>query len=130
MDIILPIVKIMKRNLINHFKICFTEEIRVVEEKIQQRTKHICSFRRYISRKKYFASIRSADCFGVQDIHVIENSNNFEEDSEVSLGSEKWVSIYDNTLKNNTQLINKLKKNGYQIIGTTIYDEDIGLYNI
>lgn len=124
----------MKRDLINHLKkFVLQKRLELFEEKIQQRTKHICLVLEDIYQgRNISASIRSADCFGVQDIHVIENSNNFEEDSEVSLGSEKWVSIYrHNTLKNNTlNSINKLKKNGYQIIGTTIYDEDISLYDL
>lgn len=124
----------MKRDLIDHLKkFVLQKRLDLFEEKVQQRTKHICLVLEDIYQgRNISASIRSADCFGIQDIHVIENSNNFEEDTEVSLGSEKWVSIYrHNSLKNNTlQAIDKLKKNGYQIIGTTIYDEDISLYDL
>ena len=37
------------------------------------------------------ASIRSADCFGIQDVNIIENDNIFNDDSEVSMGAEKWI---------------------------------------
>ena len=77
----------MKRNLINHFKkFVLQKRLELFEEKIQQRTKHICLVLEDIYQgRNISASIRSADCFGVQDC-IIENSNNFEEDSKVSLG--------------------------------------------
>ena len=39
------------------------------------------------------AVLRSADCFGIQDIHVIENYNEFNPDREVAMGSSRWLNI-------------------------------------
>lgn len=67
------------------------------------------------------AVLRSCDCFGIQDIHIIENEFKFEINHDIALGSSKWITMkkYDNS-KNNTQLcIENLKKSGYKIIATT-----------
>ena len=64
------------------------------------------------------AVIRSADCFGISDIHLIENRNKFIVDQGVSLGSAKWTNIiqYNSRTNNTKQCLNKLKKRGYKII--------------
>ena len=50
------------------------ERAKLFEEKIQQRTKHITVVLENIFQgRNISASIRSADCFGIQDVHIIEN---------------------------------------------------------
>ena len=73
--------------------------------------------------------MRSADCFGIQDVYVIENKNNYSTDKSVSLGASKWLTVKQhNTEKNNTEnCIKKLKKQGYQIIAATPHNTDISL---
>lgn len=72
------------------------------------------------------AVLRSCDCFGIQDVHIIENRNEFEVDTEVSLGSSKWLSLHKyNKQKNNSlAAIQKLKKEGYRIVATTPHLND------
>lgn len=76
------------------------------------------------------AVLRSCDCFGVQDIHLIENSNEFTTNPEVAMGSSKWLSLYKyNKNKNNTlSTIKSLRNKGYRIIATTphIHNTSLG----
>ena len=67
------------------------------------------------------AVLRSCDCFGVQDVHIIENSYQYELNPHVSLGAAQWLNLYRyNTQDNNTaECINNLKKEGYRIVATT-----------
>jgi tRNA (guanosine-2'-O-)-methyltransferase len=67
------------------------------------------------------AVLRSCDCFGVQDVHVIENRNEFTIDTEVALGASKWLSIhkYNKNENNSLDAVRELKKRGYRIIATT-----------
>ncbi len=67
------------------------------------------------------AVLRSCDCFGVQDVHIIENSYGYELNPHVSLGSAQWLNLYrHNLLDNNTVVcIDGLKKDGYRIVATT-----------
>lgn len=75
------------------------------------------------------AVLRSCDCFGVQDVHIIENENEYKVNPDVALGSSKWLNLYKyNETENNTlSTINALKKKGYRIIATTPHNDDVNL---
>ncbi|MDX1586576.1 MAG: TrmH family RNA methyltransferase, partial [Balneolaceae bacterium] len=47
------------------------------------------------------AVLRSCDCFGVQDVHVIENRYDFDPSKSVTIGADQWLSLYNyNEMKN------------------------------
>ena len=73
------------------------------------------------------AVIRSCDCFGIQDVHFIENDYQFEINPEIAVGSAQWLNLYKyNKKENNTlQTINILKDKGYRIIATTPHKDDV-----
>lgn len=75
------------------------------------------------------AVLRSCDCFGIQDIHIIENQNKFSEYINVTRGSTKWIDLHHyNQNENNTlDAINHLKSEGYRIIATSPHADDIDL---
>ena len=120
--------------LVNYLKEFVADERRhLFEKKIQDRTKHLCiALENIFQGRNISASIRSADCFGIQDVHVIENNNIFNDDPEVSMGAEKWITIkrYNQKEKNSFKAIKDLKKQGYQIIATTPHTSDFSLYDL
>lgn len=67
------------------------------------------------------AVMRSCDCFGVQDIHIIENRNRWEYSPDVERGSSKWLSIsrYNSGENNSAACIEALKAKGYEVVATT-----------
>lgn len=75
------------------------------------------------------AVVRSCDCFGIQDLHVIENRFLYKVNKDIVLGASKWVSLYkyrkrkDNTI----DCLQKLKDDGYKIIATTPHQNDVNL---
>ena len=75
------------------------------------------------------AVLRSCDCFGVQDIHIIENRNKYDVDPDVALGSSKWLTLHKyNGGENNTlDCINDLKKKGFKVIATTPHEKDCNI---
>ena len=75
------------------------------------------------------AVLRSADCFGIQDVHVIENYNEFTPDREVAMGASRWLNIqhYNEEDNNTLQCIQKLKKEGYRIVATTPHKNNCNL---
>jgi tRNA (guanosine-2'-O-)-methyltransferase len=77
------------------------------------------------------AVLRTCDCFGVQDVHVIENVNQFKINPDVVLGSTKWLNLFNyNSNENNTlSTIQTLKENGYRIVATTPHNDDVELDN-
>jgi tRNA (guanosine-2'-O-)-methyltransferase len=124
----------LTHDLVNYLKQFVVDDRRkLFEEKIKHRTKHLTIVLENIFQgRNISASIRSADCFGIQDVHIIENDNIFNDDPEVSLGAEKWISIkrYNQKDQNSIEAINQLKSKGYQIIATTPHNSDCSLYDL
>lgn len=97
------------------------------DEIIQSRTRHVTVVLEDIYQSQNASAVlRSCDCFGVQDVHVIENKNVYEVNDNVALGSSKWLNlIMYNKYENNTlDAIKKLKKEGYKIVATTPHTND------
>ena len=67
------------------------------------------------------AVVRTCDCFGIQQMHIIEKNNQYKLQRDIALGAGRWVNMYNYNLGNNvtTDCIKKLKSKGYKIIATT-----------
>ena len=87
-----------KRDLFDRLVLNRTRHISVVLEDIFQA--HNAS-----------AVLRSCDCFGVQDVHVIEDRNHYAPNSDVSMGSDKWVDYYKHP--DILQTYDELRSKGY-----------------
>lgn len=78
------------------------------------------------------AVMRSCDCFGVQDLHVIEKNNTFSVQQEIASGAAQWVNHYhysDQHFPTRT-CINTLKDKGYKIAATTPHTDAYTVNNI
>ncbi len=77
------------------------------------------------------AVLRSCDCFGVQDVHIIENSYQYELNPHVSLGAAQWLNLHRyGDLENNTaDCIHSLKKAGYRIVATTPESNAVSIHD-
>lgn len=75
------------------------------------------------------AVLRTCDCFGVQDVHIIENENEYNINPEVVMGSTKWLNLnkYNEEKNNTVATIKKLKEQGYRIVATTPHTNDVNL---
>ena len=124
----------LTHELVEYLKEFVVDERRkLFETKIQDRTQHITIVLENIFQgRNISASIRSADCFGIQDVHIIENDNIFNDDSEVSMGAEKWITTkrYNQNKNNSIEAIKELKSKGYQIIATSPHNSDCNLYDL
>ena len=72
------------------------------------------------------AVLRSADCFGVQHVHFIEDRNKYKVSNDVALGASQWVSIHRHSSTKETLL--DLKKQGFKIVATTPHTNDKTIY--
>lgn len=122
------------KDLIKYLKEYITEERKnLFEDKILERTRSITIVLEDIFQARNIsASMRSADCFGVQDVHIIENNNSFADDTEVSLGASKWITVnkFNQQEHNTIEAINTLKSKGHTIIACTPHKSDITLEEI
>jgi tRNA (guanosine-2'-O-)-methyltransferase len=94
---------------------------------IRERTRHITIVLEDIYQPHNASAVlRTCDCFGIQDIHIIENENRYEVNPDVALGSSKWLSLhtYNESSRNTLQCLRSLKEKGYRIVATTPHRED------
>lgn len=67
------------------------------------------------------AVLRNCDNFGIQNIHIIEQTTSFKVNLNVTRGCQKWLSVhrYANQQGNTTDCITTLKNQGFTIFATT-----------
>ncbi len=71
------------------------------------------------------AILRSAEAFGMQDLHIIENKHSFQHHRRIAKGANDWLTMKRyNKEENNSQICLKaLKDKGYQIV-VTAFDKN------
>jgi tRNA (guanosine-2'-O-)-methyltransferase len=113
----------MKEKLVKHLETFISDNRRTLIHKIIDfRTRYITVVLEDIYQSQNASAVlRSCDCFGIQDVHIIENKNKYKFNPDVSLGSEKWLSLYRYSGENNNSIkaIENLKQKGYRIVATT-----------
>jgi len=114
--------------LVELHKFLKPQRIERFEEVLANRTKHFTvAVENIFQSHNASAVMRTCDCFGVQDLHVIANHNEYELSKDVAMGAEKWVDMHSYYEKeNNTQdCIDALKSQGFQIVATTPHTDDV-----
>lgn len=97
-------------------------------EKVNHRMRHITVVLEDIYQSHNASAVlRSADIFGVQDIHIIENNHLYEVNPDVALGSAKWLDLIRHNEHdfNTVDCFNKLKAKGYTIVATSPHKDDV-----
>ncbi|MDQ3111360.1 MAG: RNA methyltransferase [Bacteroidota bacterium] len=117
-----------KQELYNYLSGFATEQrTKKFEDVIRQRTRYITvAVEDVFQPHNASAVLRSAECFGVQDVHVIENKNKYNPSADISLGSHQWLTLTRHTKSENNSLscIKALKSQGYRIVATTPHTKD------
>jgi tRNA (guanosine-2'-O-)-methyltransferase len=76
------------------------------------------------------AVLRSCDCFGLQDVHIIENRNAYRVNPAVDMGASRWLSLarYDESGVDNTErCLAALKARGYRLLAASPHGEAAAL---
>jgi len=110
--------------LISFFEECVTDQRRdLIDDKLNSRTKFITVVLEDIyNSHNASAVVRSCECFGIQDLHVVEQRNEYSLSPGVTMGSSKWISLnrYYAPKSNNIKVCyDSLKEAGYRILATT-----------
>lgn len=93
-----------------------------LREVLEERTRHMTMVLEDVYQAHNASAVlRSCDCFGIQDVHFIENRNKYKVSEDVAMGSQQWLSISRYTKEENNTLdcLQSLKKKGYRIVATT-----------
>ena len=120
----------MRSKLITYLRQFATEDRwQRINEVIDKRTRYVSVILEDIYQPHNASAVlRSCDCFGIQDVHIIENKNEFDPNQGVTIGADQWISLqsYNQPGINNTEhCYRQLKESGYQIIATTPHENDV-----
>lgn len=100
-----------------------------IEAVLQQRTRYVTVILEDIYQPHNASAVlRSCDSFGVQDVHIVENKNIFTITQGVSVGSDRWLTLYrynQRGINNTKECLEKLKNQGYTIAATTPHAQQI-----
>ncbi|MBR1793048.1 MAG: RNA methyltransferase [Bacteroidales bacterium] len=90
---------------------------------VLNRTRHICVVLEDVFQSHNASAVlRSCDCFGVQDVHVVENRNHYCPNPDVAMGSNKWVDYYKRP--SIVETYDALRSKGYRIVATLPHEND------
>jgi len=114
-------------NLIDHLSTCVTESRFALFNKVlNERTRYITVLLEDIYQSQNASAVlRTCDCTGIQDVHIVEERNEYEINPDVALGANQWLSLhyYNNGEDNIYRGVEALRKQGYRIVATLPHAE-------
>lgn len=117
-----------KKQLIQYLSNFVTEErFQKFQVNLKNRTRHLTVVIEDIYQAHNTSAVlRTCDCLGIQDVHVIEALNQCYINDEIALGASKWLNVYQYNENDNNILncYNKLKQKGYKILATMPHKND------
>lgn len=91
-----------------------------IEKVLQDRTRHITVVLENIYQSQNASAVlRTSECLGVQDVHIVENTAKYQLNVRVLKGADKWLTLKryrDRGLNNTERCFDELKKEGYKIL--------------
>ncbi len=79
------------------------------------------------------AVLRSCECFGVQDVHIIENRNEYNLNPAVDRGASHWLTLHryrEEAIDNSTRALAALKEGDYRLFAMTPHRDDLQLEEV
>jgi tRNA (guanosine-2'-O-)-methyltransferase len=103
---------------------------------IEHRTRYITVLLEDIYQSQNASAVlRTCECLGMQDVHIVEQRNEYEINRDVALGSHQWLTMhyYSAGKDNISEAVRELKQRGYRIVATSPHlgvrtPEEIDLY--
>jgi tRNA (guanosine-2'-O-)-methyltransferase len=110
-------------DLIEHLAACMTESRYSLFKKVlSERTRYITVLLEDIFQSQNASAVlRTCDCTGIQDVHIVEERNEYEINREVALGANQWLSLHyhNQGVDNIYSAVKALKEQGYRIVATS-----------
>jgi len=112
-----------KRDLIDHLSGFVTENrLALFKKVLGERTRYITVLLEDIYQSQNASAVlRTCDCTGIQDVHIVEQENVYEINRDVALGSNQWLSLhyYKQGDDNIGRALKHLREQGYRIVATS-----------
>lgn len=124
-----------ERLLTQHFsKYVSDHKKEFIQKVVDQRTRHVTVVLENIYQSQNASAVvRTCECMGLQDIHIIENTSSYQTNTRVLKGSNKWMDLirYRSKNANNTEAcLSQLKKQGYSVYAADPSEEGISIHDI
>lgn len=126
-----------EKKVFNHLAQFVSEHKKAMVEKVlARRTRYVTVVLENIYQSQNAsAALRTCECMGLQDIHIVEDTAKYHLNIRVLKGSYKWVDLYryrDRQANNIARCYDQLRKDGYRILvadpaedGISIDDLDV-----
>lgn len=104
------------------YKIITPNKVELFEKIAAQRSKHLVIALENIQQDHNASAVmRSMDCLGFQDLHLVEKNNRYEFQRDIALGAARWLDVIQHQQEPEPVLdaIEHLRNNGYKIVATT-----------
>ena len=112
----------IRRKVCEYLQTFLSEERNArLEEVLNQRTRHFTVVLEDLFQTQNTSAVmRTCECYGIQDVYVVEGKYDFQIHSAISMGSNKWLTLHNYKAKehNMRQCISDLKQKGYQVVAT------------
>lgn len=78
------------------------------------------------------ACLRNCECFGVQDVHVVESKCDYRPNESIDCGSGQWLTVhrYGDQDNNTLPCFKRLRADGYRILAMTPADGAVSLEDL
>ncbi|MCK5198001.1 MAG: RNA methyltransferase [Spirochaetales bacterium] len=120
----------LERRISYYSELITAERLQKMNTVLRNRTRYISvALENIFQPHNASAVLRSCDAFGIQDVHIIENSNRFSSNSAVDMGTSQWLTLqrYRKEKNNTIHAIEALKDQGYRVVATSPHADDIDL---
>jgi len=113
---------ILRKKLTEYLEGFLTDERKLLLHKVlENRTRYITIVVEDLYQTQNISAVlRSCECVGIQDVHIVEGENDFQIHKAIAMGADKWLTIKHYQQENNPMptCINALKLKGYEIVAT------------
>lgn len=121
-----------KQALVEHLSQFINEPRRdLLQNILAQRTRHFTVVIEDVYQSQNAsAAVRTCECLGLQEMHIIENRNEYRLNADVVKGASKWIEINrhkDEGEDNTLHCMQSLKARGYKIAAMTLQEDVIDL---
>lgn len=121
-----------KQALINYLSQFINEQRRNVLLRIlEQRTRYLTVVLEDIYYPQNASAVlRTCECLGLQELHIIENKHNYRVNPDIVRGAAKWLDIFqykEKTVNNTEPCLQGLRQRSYKIVAMTLEDNAIPL---
>jgi len=119
--------------LAEFYKIITPNKQEMFDRIAAERTRHLTVVMENIYQEHNASAVlRSCDCFGLQELHVIEKDNEYKIQRDIALGAGRWVDMhtYDDGHEVTRDCILGLREKGYKIVATTPHTDSQTIHTL